>query len=140
NLKLCLAHMGGSSEVTNSMDKKSKLDQIRKVDPDSWFEHIKSMMTKYPNLYTDVSYTLSDFADSKSEVLAKTIDFLNTAVDSADASKGKLGDRVLFGTDFFMTEQERRETELYANTKTKLKDWWDIIGRQNTQKYLMQPL
>ncbi|HEY8937691.1 MAG TPA: amidohydrolase family protein, partial [Cyclobacteriaceae bacterium] len=46
NLKLCLAHMGGSSEVTNSMDKKSKLDQIRKVDPDSWFEHIKSMMTK----------------------------------------------------------------------------------------------
>ena len=140
NLKLCLAHMGGSNEVIKSMDKKSKLDQIRKVDPQSWFEHIKSMMRKYPNLYTDVSYTLSDFFDKKGAVFATTLEFLNTDVDPADASKGKFGDRVLFGTDFFMTEQERRESELYGVTKENLKDWWDIIGRQNTQKYLLQPL
>lgn len=132
--------MGGSNEVIKSMDKKSKLDQIRKVDPVSWFEHIKNMMKKYPNLYTDISYTLSDFFDVKGKVFTTTLDFLNAAVDDTDASKGKFGDRVLFGTDFFMTEQERRESELYAITKKNLKDWWDIIGRQNTQKYLMQPL
>jgi predicted TIM-barrel fold metal-dependent hydrolase len=136
NLKICLAHMGGSNEVVKSVDKKSKLDQIRQVDPDSWFEHIERMMKQYLNLYTDVSYTLSDFDNSKIAVLQKTITFLNTP----DGQGKQLGDRVLFGTDFFMTEQERRESELYGITQNILPTWWDIIGRDNTQKYLMQPI
>jgi len=140
NLRLCLAHMGGSNEVIKSMDSKSKLDQIRKVDQLSWFEHIQNMMRKYPNLYTDVSYTLSDFYDTNGKVFTSTFAFLNTPVDPADPTKGKFGDRVLFGTDFFMTEQERREPELYATTKANLSTWWDILGRVNTQKYLMQPI
>jgi predicted TIM-barrel fold metal-dependent hydrolase len=136
NLKICLAHMGGSNEVVKSMDSKSKLDQIRQVDPASWFEHIERMMKQYPNLYTDVSYTLSDFDNSKIAVLQKTITFLNTP----DGQGKQLGDRVLFGTDFFMTEQERREPELYAITQKNIPAWWDVIGRTNTQKYLMQPI
>ncbi|MFM7854660.1 MAG: amidohydrolase family protein [Flammeovirgaceae bacterium] len=140
NLKICLAHMGGSNEVIKSMDSKSKLDQIRQLDPLSWFEHIQLMMKKYPNLYTDISYTLSDFDSKDPQVLEATETFLETPVDANDPSKGKLGERVLFGTDFFMTEQERREPELYAITKERLKNWWDIIGRQNTQRFLMQPI
>jgi uncharacterized protein len=136
NLKICLAHMGGSNEVIKSMDSKSKLDQIRQVDPDSWFEHIEQMMKKYPTLYTDVSYTLSDFDNTKVNVLEKTIAFLSTP----DGQGKQLGDRVLFGTDFFMTEQERREAELYAITQKNIPAWWDILGRLNTQKYLMQPI
>jgi uncharacterized protein len=137
-LKICLAHMGGSNEVIKST--KGDLAKIREVDPLSWFEHIGIMMKKYPNLYTDVSYTLCDFDSKDPKVLEATETFLETFVDTNDPGKGKLGDRVLFGTDFFMTEQERREPELYASTKEKLKNWWDVIGRQNTQRYLMQPL
>jgi predicted TIM-barrel fold metal-dependent hydrolase len=134
NLKLCLAHMGGSNEVAK-LDT-GDLKKIREVDIMSWFEHIEIMMKKYPNLYTDVSYTLSDFNDREGVVYKTTVAFLNTL----DNDGRRLGDRVLFGTDFFMTEQERRESELYAITKENLADWWDIIGRVNTHKFLMQPL
>jgi uncharacterized protein len=136
NLKVCLAHMGGSNEILKS--RTGNLSAIRNYDPMSWFEHIERMMKKYPNLYTDISYTLSDFKGNK-EVLMKTRAFLDTDVQPNDVTKGKLGDRVLFGTDFFMTEQEKREQELYANTQETLIDWWDKMGRTNPQKFLMQP-
>ena len=94
------------------------------------------MMKKYPNLYTDISYTLSDFSDTKNEVFKRFVAFLNT-----EDSAGKyLSERVLFGTDFFMTEQEKREKELYADTKNNLAQWFDTMGRNNNQRYLMQPL
>jgi len=134
NLKLCLAHMGGSNEVTRATS--DDLEEIRKLDPTSWFKHIEAMMKKYPNLYTDVSYTLSDFDSSDSQVLKNVLAFMDTLDDSGK----RLGERVLFGTDFFMTEQEKREPELYDCTKKNLADWWDIIGRVNTQKFLMQPI
>ena len=138
-LKFCLAHMGGSNEVIKSMD--GDLAKIRQVDPLSWFEHIKIMMKNYPNLYTDISYTLSDFKDTNSKVFQETLNFLGTLVNSNDpVNKIRFGDRVLFGTDFFMTEQERREPELYAITKQNLATWWDTLGRQNTQQYLNQPI
>jgi len=133
-LKICLAHMGGSSEIIKY--DKGELAEIRKVDPVSWFEHIESMMKKYPNLYTDISYTLSDFGDMAGPVYQRVLVFLNTR----DDSNHLLGERVLFGTDFFMTEQERREPELYAITKQSLGVWWDMIGRHNTQRFLMQPV
>lgn len=137
-LKLCMAHMGGSNEIRKSM--KDELADIRQVDRDSWFEHIERMMKNYANLYTDISYTLSDFKDKDSDVFKATLTFLDTLVDPNSPAKGKLGDRVLFGTDFFMTEQEKREPELYAITKENLAGWWDAIGKHNTQKFLMQPL
>jgi len=133
-LKLCLAHMGGSSEVIGSTS--GDLREIRQVDPLSWFRHIEAMMKKYPNLYTDISYTLSDFKDHKGSVLQAVNSLLNAKDDQGEL----LGQRVLFGTDFFMTEQENRESELYAMTNKNLAAWWDIIGRVNTQKFLMQPV
>jgi uncharacterized protein len=138
NLKICLAHMGGSNEILKETT--DKLGEIRQIDPDSWFEHIERMMRKYPNLYTDISYTLSDFKEKNGAVLQRTRVFLDKQVDPNDPAKGKFGDRVLFGTDFFMTEQERRESELYAITQENLADWWDRLGRINTQKFLMQPV
>lgn len=134
NLKICLAHMGGSNEVINSTE--GDLAKIRQVDPLSWFEHIQQMMQYYPNLYTDISYTLGDFNDINNKVFQNVTTFL----EKLDAENKRLADRVLFGTDFFMTEQEKREAELYQQTQKNLTQWWDQIGRVNTQRYLMQPL
>lgn len=133
-LKVCLAHMGGSNEITKSMD--GDLSKIREVDPISWFEHIQRMMQYYPNLYTDISYTLGDFNNVNSDLYKKVTTFLQMQ----DSDNKTLAERVLFGTDFFMTEQERREAELYQQTQKNLANWWDQIGRINTQRYLMQPL
>jgi uncharacterized protein len=133
NLKICLAHMGGSEEIVNST--KGELSSIREVDPTSWFDHIKQMMVKYPSLYTDVSYTISDFHSIDSDVYKNVVSFLGTQ----DQRGQSLGNRVLFGTDFFMTEQERREAELYAIGKDNLNAWWEKVARENTQQFLMQP-
>jgi hypothetical protein len=92
------------------------------------------MMIEYPNLYTDISYTLSAFGDGK--VLDRVIALLGMN----DKQGQPLAKRVLFGTDFFMTEQEARETELYALAKDKLSPWFDLISRDNPQDFIRQPL
>jgi len=46
----------------------------------------------------------------------------------------------MFGTDFFMTEMEKREAELYFNTQRNLRRWFDDFARINPQKFLMQPV
>jgi predicted TIM-barrel fold metal-dependent hydrolase len=138
-LKICLAHMGGSSEVENAMT--GDLAKIREVDPISWFQHIREMMLRYPNLYTDISYTLTDFQDVNSAVYINVMNLLNEPYHNPQTGRDEqLGDRVLFGTDFFMTEQERREPELYAITRANLGQWWDRLGRVNPQRFIMQPV
>jgi hypothetical protein len=39
-----------------------------------------------------------------------------------------------------MTEQEKRESELYSVTKEKLKKYFDLITKINPQEYLRQPV
>lgn len=134
NLKICLAHMGGSNEIIDSNKKDSELKQIRRVDSQLWCDRIRDMMFRYPNLYTDISYTLSDL-DNK-EVKAAILRFMNTP----DAQGQLLAKRVLFGTDFFMTEQEKRESELFKLSQVELADFHDIITRDNPQEFLRQPL
>jgi len=133
-LKICLAHMGGSEEIPK--EPPSALKEIREADGYSWFELIKSMMRQYPSLYTDISYTLADL--NKKAIRERIIEFLNTKDNSAEAKP--LADRVLFGTDFFMTEREGAETELYDRARKELNVFWDALTRQNPQNYLQQPL
>lgn len=137
-LKLCLAHMGGSNEMySNTKDK--ELIEIREIDAKLWFDRITELMYNYPNVYTDISYTLSSFSEpnegdptQEGEVLTKTKALLN----SLDKNGNSLSKRLLFGTDFFMTEQEMREKELFALAKEKLAPWWNLITKENPKNYL----
>lgn len=131
-LKICLAHLGGSNEIKESTSQKQS--EIRKVDGMNWFQKIWNMMKLYPNLYTDISYTLSALDDNI--VLQRIISLL----EDADNNQQPLSGRVLFGTDFFMTEQEKKESELYKLSKEKLGKWFDKMSRENSQQYLRQPI
>lgn len=131
-LKICLAHMGGSNEILTD-PKDTEVKKVRAVDI-AWFDKIQEMMVNYPNLYTDISYTLSSFNDDN--VLNRVVNLLSTN----DKNEQPLAKRVLFGTDFFMTEQEARETELYSLCKEKLSKWFDLITRDNPQEFIRQPL
>ena len=140
NLKICLAHMGGSNEI-DVTKKDASLNAIReKIDPVPWFDLIKDMMYNYPNMYTDISYTLSSFAEKNQVVLNKTIALMQTP----DKNGQPLAYRILFGTDFFMTEQEMREKELLELAKVKMsgltttngENYWDLLTRQNPKNYL----
>lgn len=139
NLKICLAHMGGSNEMYDNVDDES-LKKIRAIDPQKWFDIISQMMYDYPNLYTDISYTLSSFDEPGHEVLNKTL----ALMQSRDKNGLELAYRVLFGTDFFMTEQEMREKELIELARQKLsglstskgENYWELMTRENPKNYL----
>lgn len=133
-LKICLAHMGGSNEIVDNSKDDPDLQQIRRFDSQLWCDRIRDMMVRYPNVYTDISYTLSDLDNE--QVLKAILKFMNTVDDRGEI----LAKRVLFGTDFFMTEQEKRESDLYKLAMKELAAFNDLITRQNPAEFLRQPL
>jgi len=111
-LKICFAHMGGVGEIKKSLNGKP-----------NWFDDVKSIMAQYENIYTDVSYTVS--VPGMWPVIKS---FLDGSITSKPwkYSYGKtpnygntLANRILFGTDYFMTEQEDSE----KNLAVKLSRW-----------------
>ncbi|MFT6443156.1 MAG: putative TIM-barrel fold metal-dependent hydrolase [Salibacteraceae bacterium] len=119
-LKLCFAHFGGAGEwdtfLSGSWHDKAK---------ESWFWKVKEIVCNENwNTYTDVSYTLSDpkyYATLKS--------FLS--------SNERLRKRVLFGSDYYMTEQEVSERAFGINLSGFLGDTlWHQIADTNPQTFL----
>lgn len=136
DLKICLAHMGGTNEIATlpDSDPESMLKNIRTIDDRLWFDRVLEMMIRYPNLYTDISYTLSDL--DKPEILTK----IRQLMETPDTKGEPLYKRVLFGTDFFMTEQEKCESDLYKLASEQLADYFDTISRENPQRFMQQPV
>ncbi|MFM9839054.1 MAG: amidohydrolase family protein [Cyclobacteriaceae bacterium] len=134
-LKICLAHMGGSDEIFNNDPKRqAELKILWAADGFNWFDKITDMMKEYPNMYTDISYTVADFDNP--QLMARVLSMFHLF----DKNGKPLGNRALFGTDFFMTEQEKHESELYKLALDKLNSWHDLLTRKNPQEFLMQPL
>lgn len=118
-LKLCLAHFGGGDEL---LKKPAKVVEKGLDNLPFWDERIKGMMQKYPNVYTDISYTLYDKA-----ALEKIKPLLNE----------EIGKRILFGTDFFMTLQEDAEDLLWKNCLSHLtREKFETLAGQNVDNYL----
>jgi predicted TIM-barrel fold metal-dependent hydrolase len=154
NLKICFAHMGGSNEFFSGK-------------PNNWLSQILGMMCFYPKTYTDISYILSYqykkknykfytsllslldgsyFKDSANKI---THPWTGADISVAEAVKdpkmqywSTIPERILFGTDFYMTEQEGSESD-YAHslsdwlTKEKgRQDLWVRISETNPTAYL----
>ena len=118
-LKLCLAHFGGGDEL---LKKQSKVVDKGIDNLPFWDERIKDIMHKYPNVYTDISYTLYEKA-----ALEKIKPMLNEDI----------GKRILFGTDFFMTLREDAEDLLWKNCLSNLtREKFEMLAGQNVDNYL----
>lgn len=76
DLRLCLAHFGGSTDLGKK-----------------WGRQIIRMMKDYPNVYADIS---SSFA--KEKFRAYFVDILKN-----DPDRELIKDRILFGTDWYLT-------------------------------------
>ena len=99
-LKICLAHLGGSTEVNREgATGKSPFPDYMS---DNWYTMIIALMQKYENVYSDISYTLSDATAVKK--IASTF----TPNGPVDNVVGKpLLNKLLYGTDFYLTQQEQ---------------------------------
>lgn len=129
DLKICFAHLGGEMEIMGSKHPDAKTrhlyNDILKLEggTKSWYEHLKDLQKEYKNVYTDISYTLS------SEMSLKQI--------AADLSNGTLDPaRVLFGTDYFMVQQEDSEMKVVSNAETILGSYFNAMKSDNVKNYL----
>jgi predicted TIM-barrel fold metal-dependent hydrolase len=124
-LRVCLAHFGGAGDWTRYLDKPwhSETDMPQK----SWLAKILDMLRSdtYPNLWTDVSYTL--YANDEHVYLLKVL-----------LTDPKVSSRVLFGSDFYVVEnaeleERRRSVRLRAVLGEEL---FNTIARENPKRFL----
>ncbi len=130
-LKICLAHYGGAGQLMMEAENRKEPAPIG-ISAVNWSAQIKSLMRDFEGIYTDISYTLSE-QSTHDPILA----------DLEDLS---IGDRLLFGTDFFLSEQELPEKKNYLRFKevsqahTMVRDpsksAWDLIASANCDRYL----
>lgn len=147
-LKVCFAHMGGWGEMFPDKARAAAL-----AGAPSWYEKVLHLMERFPNVYTDVSYTLAETkAEQKSTPRNRSWEEVLALLRSANQSltvgtptgrrpptpwidaqgsplpplppplplvARNIHERILFGTDYFMTEQEEPEEDLAM----KLPDW-----------------
>lgn len=126
NLKLCLAHFGGSS----AWKEYNKNPSVRKSNAgfnDNWLAQILAMLLsgKYPNLYVDLSYTILD--------LKENIYFIKSFLKNPI-----LKEKILFGSDFYMSEDHKYlEENLFAQCQKLLgKQMFDQIAHTNPKRFL----
>jgi predicted TIM-barrel fold metal-dependent hydrolase len=123
NLKFCIAHYGGSDEMLRHFGRGPKKKQVNELG--NFYVKTKEILDNpdYPNVYTDISYTLSD-----DEIFTELIE---------DIKNPKYQDRILFGTDYFMTIIEKSERRLVDDFR-KVIDPTDMkrIGNTNPKNYL----
>lgn len=116
-LKICLAHFGSVGDIQAG-------PAIPEGKTNNWYETIKKLIQTYPNVYADVSYTLFS-----PEARAKIFDDIKQSP--------KLASRVLFGTDFYLTERELPEKELLAGFKTGSGDsLFNQLSNTNPKEFL----
>ena len=114
-LKLCFAHYGGNDQIIAS----------KKGVKNTWYEKIKKLLNHpdYPNVYTDISYTLSD---------SKVFNYLVEDIRNPD-----INHKILFGTDFFMTTREKREDRLFSDFRKVLNaSEFELIANENPSLFL----
>lgn len=117
-LRICAAHFGGEKEWQNYFRGKSE---------ENWLSKILAIIRsgKYPNFYTDISYTI--FTDKTYSVKLKNL-----------LQDPKMQTQVLFGSDFYMIEAEKiKENELHKSLQRILGDnLFQQITEVNPKRYL----
>jgi predicted TIM-barrel fold metal-dependent hydrolase len=124
-LTLCLAHFGGSGDWASYLD--DPWDAGSNLGEKSWLAKIIDMITsgRYENLYTDISYTIFD-----NDEYVYLLEVL--------LSDGRLRDRVLFGSDFYVVENaELEERRRSVRVRSVLgEELFHAIAHDNPRRYL----
>jgi len=118
-LKICLGHFGSSHYWKAFLDNPD--------GPDNWFLIIKAMIEKYPNLYADISFTLSE---QEYFPLLKIL-----LQDNA------LKRKILFGSDYYMVETEATERRFSIDLRAYLgEEDFTMIAKDNPEIFFKTKL
>lgn len=112
-LRLCLAHFGGGTEQGLQ-----------------WFDDITNLMKEYPNVYADISSSMAD-PKYKGKFKAHFKEWYGKEIKNA---QNKIRERILFGTDWYMTLLDGVDyLEYFSVTKTFLDGFDNDLWFQMTQ-------
>ena len=112
-LRLCLAHFGGGTEQGLQ-----------------WFDDITNLMKEYPNVYADISSSMAD-PKYKGKFKAHFKEWYGKEIKNA---RNKIRERILFGTDWYMTLLDGVDyLEYFSVTKTFLDGFDNDLWFQMTQ-------
>lgn len=124
-LRICLGHCGGDADWQRYLN--DPWDETSPHINKSWLAKIMEFIRsgKYPNLYADVSYTIFKFKDH-SQLLKVLL------------QDPRVKERILFGSDFYMAEQEKfSERQLAISLRATLgEDLFTQIVETNPKNYL----
>lgn len=156
NLRICLAHFGGGDEWLKHLEVRpdaqgtplsgayaggndtagndtAENDVGEDAEPVAWIKLIGDMIRsgKYPNLYTDISYTA--FAPRFGTLYFDFFDYLKVLL-----ANDRLRSRVLFGSDFYMVKREElSEKEVSIALRSRLgEEVYFQIANRNPKRYL----
>lgn len=121
NLVLNIAHFGSEKTWRSS----SRVD--KKIDPQQRKETIISLMNKYPNVYADFSFTITE--KKASEV------FIDTLIDNP-----LVRERSMFGSDFwvvnFAGQMAKKQANFLDMAKAADKSLVNTLCKTNPMNYL----
>jgi predicted TIM-barrel fold metal-dependent hydrolase len=128
-LRVCLGHFGGGEEWAQHLKK-----EVPPAREDAhWVRYIAEMIRsgEYPNLYTDISYTL--FSSPPNDLGFDYFDYLKVLM----ADK-KIYEHVLFGSDYYMVKREKlTEKAVSILLRSRLgEDAYFQIAHHNPMEYL----
>jgi predicted TIM-barrel fold metal-dependent hydrolase len=131
NLKICFAHYGGSDHIL-AADGGRKLDEskLHGANKKNWCTQIRELMMTFPQVYTDISYAVAN-----QEIFDPVFN---------DLDKPVFTNRIMFGTDFFLSERENSEANIYnkflVRGQRKLlpngNTAWDQVAEINIEAFL----
>lgn len=133
-LKICFAHFGGDRQC---------LKYYRNNNPqeiaDNWFVKVHDLLKKYRNTYADISYSSAQF-DLLALFNALLQNPFETGVPDMDTKiNGHFVPRnkILFGSDFYMSNIERNERWFSMNVRMGLGEThYNLIAHDNATRYL----
>jgi len=122
NLKICFGHFGGATYLT-----------APEIPASCWTRTILELMTKFNGVYADIAYHSEPMDGGTGEQnYFKNLSLLL----QNDAYR----DRILFGTDFFLSRQRLTEKSYWKYfTRHLAEDDFRRIAEDNPQRYLGLP-
>lgn len=128
-LKICLAHFGGDDHML-SESRNQPTGRLFGMLQQTWCAQIRDLIHEFPeSVYTDVSFTVGNPDTHK--------------IIFQDLKDPVLRERIMFGTDFFMTERVIPEKDDYATFKAAAlkenfngKNAWEIVASENVESFL----
>jgi predicted TIM-barrel fold metal-dependent hydrolase len=116
DLYLNFAHFGGEEDWSDYLNENH-------IYEDSWIDYILNLIEKYPNVYSDIAYTLTN---------VKNIQILKTFLQDT-----RYKEKILFGSDFYMNEIEVFEDHFSTNLRKELgEEFFLQIAVKNNKKFL----